>query len=167
MIKAKNIKAKNVVEGVQIQGGDEGAADRLIQLAKALETGDIEADSIEAKNIISGLQYIADPEDAKPEELKYEVGELRKNVESAIKAGEISNEGDAEDLQDALVKAEKELAAPQPKGSRIGRSLKTVTEILNQSAETLKAGGNLQAQVIKLAPTAALIGSIAKKLFGI
>ncbi len=70
-------------------------------------------------------------------------------------------------MQKALVEAETALAEPEPKGKRIVRNLKTATEILAGTAETVQAAGKIQTQVIKLAPTGALFYSIARVLFGV
>ncbi|MFP4349189.1 MAG: hypothetical protein ACLFQY_12955 [Desulfococcaceae bacterium] len=165
-IHAKTIKADHVVDGVLMEGGDAETADSLLNLAKGLQTGGIHADDIQAKTIVTGLHYIHDPKTATPEDLHKEVAELENQIRQVIKTGEITDIGDAEDLEEAAAEAKKELARPQPRGSKIIRRLKTVTDILTQSAETAKAAGNLQTQAIKLAPTAALIYSIAAGLFG-
>lgn len=165
-IHAKTIKADNVVDGVLMEGGDAETADSLLNLAKELQTGGIHADDIQAKTIVTGLHYIHDPKTATPEDLHKEVAELENQIHRIIQSGEITDAGDAEDLEEAAADAKKELAQPQPRGSKIIRRLKTVTDILTQSAETAKAAGNLQTQAIKLAPTAALIYSIAAGLFG-
>lgn len=165
-IHAKTIQAENVVDGVLMEGGGAADAAGLIELAKGLETGGIHADDIRAKKIVTGLHYIHDPKSATPQDLHKEVAELEKQVRQLIHAGEIADEGDAEDLGRAVDEAKKELAQPDPKGNKIIRRLKTVTEILNQTADTAKAAGNLQTQAMKLAPTAAMIYSIAAALFG-
>jgi hypothetical protein len=164
-IRAKTIKAVNVVVGAKIQGGDAAVAESLIRLAKELARGGIDADAIEAHTIVAGLHYISDPKNSSPDELCKEVALFRKNVETAVQAGEIRDKSDAEDLKKALVEAEKELAEPKPRGNMIVRRLKTAADILNQTAETAQAAGKLQDQIIKLAPTAAVLCSIASALF--
>lgn len=166
-IRAKTIHAKNVVDGVQIVGGDASAAESLVKLAKAIERGGIHANSIEAKHLVSGLQYIFDPKNTTPDELKNEVSKLNKDIEDVIQEGEIADEGNVKYLRKSLDEAKEELNASKPEGTMIVRSLKNVTEILNKTAETLEAGGKVQARAIKLAPTAAIIYSIAQMLFGV
>jgi hypothetical protein len=165
-IHAKTIRAENVVDGVLMEGGDTQTADSLLNLAKGLQTGGIHADDIQAKNLVTGLHYIHDPKSATTEDLQKEVTELENQIHRMIQSGEITDPGDAEDLEAAAAEAKKELARPEPRGGKIIRRLKTVTDILTQTAETAKAAGNLQTQAIKLAPTAALIYSIAAGLFG-
>lgn len=165
-IHARTIKAQNVVDGAQFQGGMPDDAADLLRLSKEIARGGIHADHIDAQSLVSGLQYIADPKTATPEQLRQEVAALRESAQTAIQAGEIQNQGDAQDLDESLEKAQNELASPTPQGSRVVRALKTTTEILNQTADTLKAGGKVQTQAMKLAPTAAAVYSVAQLLFG-
>lgn len=165
-IRARTIKADNVVDGVLMEGGDPSAAEGLIALAKSLARGGISADSIEAQKLVSGLHYIQDPKSATPADLHREIGAFREQLDSAVAAGEIPDADDAEELQTAVVKAETELAKPEPQGNKVVRWLSTATTILNSSAETAQAAGKLQAHIIKLAPTAAVIYTIARGLFG-
>ncbi|MDM8537442.1 hypothetical protein QUF70_11850 [Desulfobacterales bacterium HSG17] len=166
-IHAKNLKTENLVDGVQVQGGHGNIPAGLAELANAVKGGGIHADNLEAKNTVTGLQYIADPQNPKQDELLKEVAALRENIEKSVKAGEITDKADAEDIQGDLVKVEKELALLQPKPRRIVSSLKNVTEIMNETEQTLKAGGKVQAQAIKLAPTAAAIYAAASAFFGV
>ncbi|QTA80337.1 Uncharacterized protein dnl_26360 [Desulfonema limicola] len=152
---------------MQIQGGDAKDAAFLAGLTKDIKTGGIHAETLYAKNTVTGLQFIADPKNATKDDLVKEVAAFQENIEKAVNSGEITDTKDAEEINHALVSVEKELAEPKSKGSRIIRSLKNVTELLNETAETLKAGGKVQAQIIKLAPTAAAICAAASVLFGV
>jgi len=166
-IHCKNIKTVNLAGRVQVVGGDPETAARLAGITKDIKPGGIYAETIDAVNIAAVFQYIADPNNANRDDFRKEIAAFRGNVEKSVNAGEITDKKDAEEIKDALVKVEKELAEPKPKGSRIIRSLKTVTDLLNETSETLKAGGSVQAQAIKLAPTAAAIYAIASALFGV
>ncbi|MCA9873662.1 MAG: hypothetical protein KC441_08405 [Anaerolineales bacterium] len=165
-IQAHTIKAENVVQGMQQIGGAAADSADLVELAKALGSGSIKADSIEAQNVVAGLQYIADPSRATPDELRQEIAALQQQLAAAIAAGDFANTGDAEDVQSDLAAAEKELAAPEPQGSRVVRKLKAATEILTESAGTAQAAGKVGIALIKLAPVAAALYQIAAKLFG-
>lgn len=165
-ITARTIKADNVVQGIQQLGGDLSGASGLVKLAEALSQGRIAADSIEAKNVVAGFQYIADPTQATPDELRQEIGQLRQQLEKAIRDGELAATGDVTDAQEALEKAEKELAQEKPEGGRVVRKLKEVTTVLTQSARVAEAAGKVGVMVIKLAPIAAALYQIAQKLFG-
>jgi len=165
-IQADRIEAENVVAGVQVQGGDAETATALVNLARAIRQGRISATEIKAKNLVSGLQYIADPAQATAAELRHEVAALREQVEQAIANGEIADPVEAEDAQEAVKKAEAELAKPQPQGSRVARKLAEVSEILTRSADTAQAAGKIGLQIIKLAPVAATLWQIAQRLWG-
>ena len=165
-IRAKTIKADNVVQGVQQLGGDLADADKAVRLAEALRSGSISADSIEAKNVVAGFQYIADPAQATPDELRQEISHLRQQLAAALAAGEIEAGADVEDVQDALDKAETDLAQPQPQGNRVIRKLKEAADILTEGAKATEAAQKVGQALIKLAPVAATLYQIATKLFG-
>src|SRR5258708_2814365 len=122
-IRARKIQADNVVEGVQMQGGDAQQAAALVSLAQAIRRGEISADEIQARNLVSGLQYIADPNKATTEDVRQELAALRAKVDAVIAAQEIPDQADAEDMKESLETAEKELAKPQPNGQRVLRKL--------------------------------------------
>lgn len=165
-IRAKRIKAENVVSGVQLQGGDGQTASTLIQLAQAIQRGDISADGIEAHHLVSGLQYIAGPAQMSVEDLRRELSTLRTRLEQAIAAQEISDAVDAENAQESLKNAEDELAKPQPHGNHVLRKLDEFSQIMTRSAEAAKAAGKLGTIVMQLAPLAAAVWQIAQTLLG-
>ena len=165
-IRAGRIEAENVVDGVQLQGGDAEKAARLVALAQAIRRGGISAEEIKARNLVSGLQYIADPAQASADDLRREVAALRARLEQAVAAGEIADAADAEDAQEALEKAEAELSAPDPQGNRVVRKLAETTEILTRSAQAAQALGQVGRQIIRLAPVAATLWQIAQRLWG-
>src|SRR5713101_4837753 len=135
-IHARRIEADNVVSGTQIQEGDAQTAAALVQLAQAIQRGDISADEIKARHLVSGLQYIADPTQASVEDLRRELAALRTRLEQAIAAQEIPDAADAEDAQESLTTAETELAKPEPNGGRVLRKLDALSQIVTRSAET-------------------------------
>lgn len=165
-IQADHIEAENVVQGFQQLGGDLSQAAEAVTLAEALSSGRITAGSIQAKNVVAGFQYIADPAQATPDELRREIGRLRQQLAEALTAGEIEAGADAEDAQEALAKAEEELAQPEPQGRRIVRQLKTAAEILTETVQTAEAAQKLGQTVLTLAPAVAALYQIAVKLFG-
>ena len=165
-IRARHIEAVNVVEGVQVRGGDAETAADLVELAKVIRRGGISAEEIKAQHLVSGLQYITDPTQATANDLRSEIAALRDQLTQAISNGEITNEADAEDVEEALATAENELNEPKPKGNRVVRKLAEAAEILTHSAEAAAALGKVGTQVIKLAPIAATLYQIAQKLFG-
>ncbi|MCZ7674124.1 MAG: hypothetical protein M5U34_46870 [Chloroflexi bacterium] len=152
--------------GCSLLGGEAAEAADLVDLAQAIGSGSIKADSIEARNVVAGLQYIKDPNQATPAQLRQELASLQKQLAEAIAAGEMENAGDAADVQSALAVAETELAQPEPQGTRVVRHLKTATEILTTSAGAAQAAGKAGIALIKLAPVMAALYQIATRLFG-
>lgn len=165
-IQAKTIIADNVVQGMQQIGGDLSDAAQAVALAEALRGGTITADSIQAKNVVAGLQYIADPANATPDQLRQQVAELQRQLAEAIADSGAAANPDIEDAQSALNQAETELEKEQPHGSRIVRSLKNAAEILTESAKATDAARKAGLALIKLAPIAAALYQISMKLFG-
>lgn len=165
-IRAKRIKAENVVQGLQQLGGDLTGTAAAVALAEALRGGSITADSIEAKNVVAGFQYIADPSQATPDELRREVAALQEQLAAAIASGDLQVDAEIEDAQEALVKAETELAGDQPRGNRVVRRLKEAAELLTEGAKTTDAARQAGQALVKLAPVAAALYQIATNLFG-
>jgi len=167
-IHARRIEADDIVSGTQIQGGDAKTATTLVQLAQAIQRGDISADEIKARNLVSGLQYIADPTQASVEDVRHELAALCAKLVQAIAADEIPDATDAEDAQESLKSAEDELAKPQPYSNRVLRKLDEFSQIVTRSAQTAEAVGKLGAiaMVIQLAPLAATVWQVAQKLLG-
>ena len=166
-IQAKKIQATNIVSGVQMQGGDAQQAANLVSLAQAIRRGDIRADEITSSNLVSGLQYISDPTQVSPKDLQKEVQALRQKVDIAVAAQEITDPLDAEDTQESLDAAEKELAKSQPNGQRVLRKLDEANTILTKSAELAQSAGKVGAFVVQLAPISAIVWQVAQKLFGL
>jgi hypothetical protein len=164
-IHADRIEAENVVDGVQVQDGTPGDADQLVELAQAIRRGGITAGEIKAGNVVSGLQFLTGAPPEMPADLQREVAALRRQVAQAIADGEIASAGDAEDVTDALDKAEAELEKSEPEGRRVIRKLKTAAEILTGTAETAQAARNVGLEVIKLAPVAAALVQLAQTIF--
>lgn len=165
-IRANRIEADNVVQGMQQIGGDLSDAANAVALAEALSGGTISADSIEAQNVVAGFQYIADPAQATQEELRLEVARLREQLAEAVAAGEVEAGADVEDAQEALGKAEAELAKDQPQGNRVMRKLKEAAGILTEGAKMTDAARQAGTALLKLAPVAAALAQIASQMFG-
>jgi hypothetical protein len=164
-IHADRIEADNVVDGVQTQGATPEDAGRLVELAQAAQHGGITAGEIEAGSVVSGLQFLTGAPPETPAALQREVAALRQQVKQAITAGEVTSAGDAEDVTDALDKAEAELDKPEPDGKRVVRKLETTAEILTGAAETAQAARNVGLQIIKLAPVAVALHQLAQAIF--
>jgi hypothetical protein len=164
-IRAGRIEAENVVDGVQMQGGAPDDAAQLVELAQAIQRGGITAGEIKAGNVVSGLQFLTGAPPETPADLQSEVTALRRQVAQAVADGEISSVGDAEDVTDALDKAEEELNKPEPSGKRVVRKLNAAAEILTGVAGTAQAARNVGLEVIRLAPVAAALSQLAQTIF--
>ena len=128
--------------------------------------GGIQAGQIHAQNVASGVQVVGVPDGPDMAELRRQVAALREQLARAVAAGEMADPADAEDAHEALATAEQELAAPQPRGSRVVRRLAEVAEILTRGAEATEALGKAGTHIVKLAPIAATLYQVAQKLFG-
>ncbi len=158
-IHAKNIKAKNIVQGVQQQGGE--------PITSPIETiGSITAEEMEADNIVVGLQYIADPANVTADELRQEVAALKEQLNAAIADGDVKQDGNVTDAQIALNAAEEELAQEEPEGNRIIRNLKTAADLLTETVKTTDAARKAGLALGKLAVTAVTLYNIGQNLFG-
>ena len=161
-IHARRIEAENVVAGVMASPEALQHAGELVKLARAIAQHGIHADTIKAQNVVSGV-YI--PTARTTDELRQEVTQLRAQVQAAIAAGELADEADAADVQQALQTAETELAKPAPKGERVARKLQEVAEVLTGAAEAATAAGKVGQAVIKLAPVAMMLWKLAETIF--
>lgn len=158
-IHAKNIKAKNIVQGTQQIGGE--------PITNPIEiSGSITADElIDADNIVAGFQYIADPANVTTSELQQEVTALKAQLAAAIAAGDVEQSGTVKDVQSALTAAEEELAQEEPEGNRIIRNLKTAADLLAETAKTTDAVRKAGVALGKLGMTAYTLYQIGEKLF--
>lgn len=164
-IHADRIEAENVVDGVQMQGGAPEDAAHLVSLAQAIRRGGISADEIRASSVVSGLQFLTGKPPETRDELREEVAALRTQVAQAVADGEMPSPADAEDVTDALDKAQTELEKPDPDGKRVVRTLTNAAEILTGTAEAVQAARNVGWQVLKLAPVAAALVQLARAIF--
>jgi hypothetical protein len=137
-----------------------------LALAEALRQGTITADSIQARNAVAGFQYIADPAQATADELRQEVARLRQELAAAVSAGDLAQTADVEDAQDALARAEAELAGDAPQGRRVIRKLREAADVLAEATRTAEAARQAGGALVKLAPAAAALYQIAQQLFG-
>ena len=165
-IRAGSMKATNVVHGVQLQGSDAETAARLVELARSIRGGTIEVTGLlEAGSVVSGLQYIADPAQATPDDLRQEVADLRTKLAVAAAESGITGDPGVQDATAALAAAEAELSAPQPQGSRVVRKLGEVSDVLTEGAEAAENAGKIGGQLARLAPVAAALWQVARAVF--
>ena len=161
------IEAENIVTGTQVQGGDAETARALLELARVLESGSVEAvQDIIVKNVVTGFQYLGQGGTAPNlEQFQQELAALRERLAQAVKAGEITDGYDAEDAQKAVDRAVEQSQAQKPAADKITPQLERAAKIINQAATAAESAGKLQAAVIKLAPIATALYRLASLIF--
>ncbi len=165
-IHAKRIKADNIVDGVQVQGGDAEIAKAAMELAKELQTGGIRAEEIIAKNLVEGFQYIG--KDGNPPDIaqfRQELAALQKQLTQAIQSGEFEDAYDAEDAQKALDRAAEQANQDTPVAEKVIAQLDKAAKIIAKVGEAAQSAGKAGLILIKLAPIAAGLKKIAEILF--
>jgi hypothetical protein len=163
----RNIRADNIVTGVQVQGGEAETARALLALAQNIQSGGVEAArDIIAKNIVTGFQYLGQGgSDLSREQFVKELAALREQLAQAIAAREIEDEYEAQDAQKALERALEQSQAEQPVAEKISKQLDALTQIITGAAQTAQAAGKFGATVLKLAPIVAALTQLAGKFF--
>jgi hypothetical protein len=163
----EELQAKNVVAGVQIQGGTGEDSAVLVALAKDIRAGGVDARRIVAENVVSGLQFIKDPDRATVADLEKGLATLAERLDEAIAAGEFAGDAaDREDAVSALEGARTELGRERPSGSRILRRLGELTDIVTAVADRAEQAGTAVSKLAGLAPMAATIWQVAQRLLG-
>jgi hypothetical protein len=163
----RDLKADNIVAGVQVQGADAETARALLALAGELESGSVEAvRDIIAKNVVAGFQYVGQGGTTPNlEQFQQELAALRAQLAEAVKAGEIAKAYDAQDAQIAVDRAVEQSQAQKPAADEISPQLERAAKIINQAATAAESAGKLQAAVIKLAPIATALYRLASFIF--
>jgi hypothetical protein len=89
----RDLKADNIVTGMQVQGADAETARAPLALARQIESGSVEAvQDLIAKNVVTGFQYIGQGGTAPSlEQFQKELAALREHLAQAVKAGEIED----------------------------------------------------------------------------
>lgn len=164
----RDIKADNIVTGVQVQGADAETARALLALARDFQqSGSVEAvQDIIAKNVVTGLQYIGQGGTApNQEQFQQELTALRAQLTQAVQAGEIEDTDDAEYAQKAVDKAIGHTQAEKPVAERITTELDKAATIVNKAVTVATAAEKFQAIVIKLSPVVAVLKQLASFLW--
>jgi hypothetical protein len=161
----RDLKAENVVTGVQVQGADAETARQLLALVPRLDSGSVEAvQDLIATNVITGLQYLGQGgTEPNREQFQRELAALREQLTQAIAAGEIAEPYDAEDAHKAVERAVEQSQAPEASAGKIAPHLERAATIITRAATVAESAGKFQAAIIKLAPVAMAL----KKLVGL
>jgi hypothetical protein len=163
----RDLKADNIVTGVQVQGADAETARALLELARAIESGSVEAvRDIIAKNIVTGFQYVGQGGTApNQEQFQKELAALREQLAQAVKAGEIEDANDAEVAQKAVDRAIEQTQAQKPAAEKIVPHLDRAATIINKAGTVAESAGKIQAAVITLAPVATALYRLTSLIF--
>lgn len=100
-------------------------------------------------------------------ELAQQIAQLRTEIDKILQAGEIQNQGDVEDVNDAVEKANTEVGKDAPDGERVVRHLTVLTTILEKTSAMLQASGAVGAYVLGVVPYAQKILEFARAFFRI
>lgn len=153
-----HIDASKVTVGADIQGG---VPERLGQLAREILDGKITIQQIKGQDVVVGLRHITNPVQPTLSELRQGVATLRRQLETAIQAGQFTDQAAAEDALDDLDRVQKELAKPKPNSGRVIRKLESATNLLINSESAGIAGDT----VTSLSADAAVLMKLTQKFF--
>ena len=164
-VTAKNIKARRVISGVEIEGA---ASDEVLMAAletmDRLSTGDVSAsESLEvSQDIVVGFRYL-NPQAPEREDFVAELGALREMLaEVQSQPGAAPEvEAAADSLDDAIAEAQKK----EPLGKRVVNRLRDTLEFITDAGKALEAADKAGPLLLKAIPTAAALYQIAQTLF--
>ena len=143
-----------------------GSLERGGRLAKDILSGNFSINDIEGKDVVVGLRHVKNLAQPTQEELRQEVAHLRSLLQTAIEAGEITDNEAAEDAMDDLDKVDRELAKDKANEWRVIRKLNSATDVLIKCSETSEAVGNIGGLLLNITPKAALLTQLAQSFFG-
>ena len=164
-VSAKNIRARSIVTGVDIEGT---ASDEVLKAAleamDRLSTGDVAAtETLEvSEDIVVGFRYL-NPEAPDRESFVAELGALREMLADLAKAPEAASEiaAAAGSLDDAIDEAAKK----EPLGKLVINRLRDTLEFITDASKALEAANKAGPLILKALPTAAALYQIAQTLF--
>jgi hypothetical protein len=163
-VRAKNIKARNVVVGVDIEGA---ASDEVLKAAleaMGRPTGDVTAtETLEvSQDIVVGFRYL-NPQAPDREDFVAELGALREMLADLAKGPGAPPEARAAaaSLDDAIDEAKKK----EPLGKLVVNRLRDTLEFITDASKALQAADKAGPLVLKALPAAAALYQIAQTLF--
>ena len=164
-VSARNIKARNIITGIDIEGA---ASDEVLMAALEamdhLSTGDVTAtETLEARqDIVVGFRYL-NPEAPDRESFVAELGVLREMLaEVQAQPGAAPEvQAAADSLDDAIAEAGKK----EPLGKRVVNRLRDTLEFITDASKALEAADKAGSLILKVLPTAAALYQIAQTLF--
>jgi hypothetical protein len=164
-IAARNIKAENVVLG--IQSFDASDARQIMDAARRLRTGSIKADEISAINIVSGVQIYDRSEQVSVSALQDQIKSIRDQLASLdTDSSDFVTPDDRDDALADLDKLRQELAKDEPQASRTKRITANVNDVLDGSASAAENAGRLTTALSTLALQGAALWQSVQQFFG-
>jgi hypothetical protein len=159
----RDLRAENIVTGVQVRGADAETARELLALVPVLDSGSVEAvQDLIATNVVTGFQYLGQGgTEPNREQFQRELAALREQLTQAIAAGEIAEPYDAEDAQKAVERAVEQSQAPEARAGKIAPHLERAATIITRAATVAESAGKFQAAIIKLAPLVTALKKLA------
>jgi hypothetical protein len=164
-VTARNISARRIIVGVEIEGA---ASDEVLKAAleamDRLHTGDVSADeSLQAsEDIVTGFRHLnpqaPERQDfvAELKALRQVLADLQAQPEAAVEA-----EAAAKSLDDAIAEAQKK----QPLGKLVVKRLRDTLEFVTDAAKALEAADRAGPLIAKAIPSAVALYQIAQALF--
>jgi hypothetical protein len=156
-IRAKRIKAENVVSGLQIISSENNAPQGLI--GRRPIKGSISAEEIDATNIVSGVQFLSGSVPSSISEVLVEL----KHVNEEIKKN-LSGDLGKNDLESAVNATDAEIESPSPNIETIKENLETYEHILSTSSNLFNGAQKIGGQLLSLAPIVSALIQIITKL---
>ncbi len=164
-VTAKNIRARRIIAGVEIEGA---ASDEVLKAAleamDRLSTGDVAAsESLEvSEDIVTGFRYL-NPQSPDRQAFVAELQALREVLADLQKQPEAASEIEA--AAQSLDTAIEEAGKKEPLGKLVVKRLHDTLEFITDASKALEAADKAGSLILKALPAAAALYQIAQTLF--
>ena len=164
-IKARQINAHNVVQGVQVQGAPREIIDRVTQSIQKVQDGSIEADAISARSIVSGFQYLHSA-DVTEYDIRTGLQTLREELENLSASGSFADDRHGHKALYIVDEIGAELQAFSPDRNQIITKLRVLSDNLSCAATACDAVGKVSKSITRCASAADGLWHLAQRMFG-
>lgn len=164
-VTAKNMQARRIIAGVEIEGA---ASDEVLKAALGamdrLSTGDVRAtETMDVReDIVTGFRYL-NPQSPDREDFVAELQALREMLAELQEGPEAASELEA--AAQSLDTAIDEAGKKEPLGKLVVNRLRDTLEFITDASKALEAADKAGSLVLKVLPTAAALYQIAQTLF--
>ncbi len=164
-VTAKNIRARRIIAGVEIEGA---ASDEVLKAAleamDRLSTGDVRAaETMDvSEGIVTGFRYL-NPQSPDREAFVAELQALREVLADLQKQPEAASEIEA--AAQSLDTAIEEAGKKEPLGKLVVKRLHDTLEFITDASKALEAADKAGSLILKALPAAAALYQIAQTLF--